>query len=91
MIYVYAIMSLTKNYIYVGMTNNLERRIYEHNKGENRSTKAYKPFVLIFKEQFATRVEARKKEKYLKSGIGKEYLKSLIEPAAMAKLVDALL
>ena len=84
-------MSLTKIYIYVGMTNNLERRIYEHNKGENRSTKAYKPFVLIFKEQFATRVEARKKEKYLKSGIGKEYLKSLIEPAAMAKLVDALL
>ena len=52
MIYVYAIKSLIKNYIYVGMSNDLERRLSEHNKGENRSTKAYKPFILIYKEEF---------------------------------------
>ena len=91
MIFVYALSSVVKNYIYVGMTNDLGRRISEHNKGANRSTKAYKPFILIHKEEFPTRKEARKKEKYLKSGIGKEYLKLLIKPAAMAKLVDALL
>ena len=78
MIYVYAIKSNVKNYIYVGMTNNLDRRIIEHNNGENRSTKAYKPFTVIFTELFSTRIEARKKEKYLKSGIGKEWLKSFI-------------
>ena len=66
-----------RNYIYVGLTNDLDRRLNEHNKGENRSTKAYKPFALIYKEQFNSRVEARAREKYLKSGIGKEFLKSL--------------
>jgi len=79
MFYVYAIKSETRNYIYVGLTNNLERRIAEHNNGENRSTKAYKPFILIFSEQHETREKARSKEKYLKSGVGKEFLKRLIE------------
>ena len=91
MFFVYAIKSTVRNYIYVGMTNDVERRITEHNKGENRSTKAYKPFSLIYKEAFEARIEAREKEKYLKSGIGKEFLKSTIQNAAMAKLVDALL
>ncbi|MCB0739842.1 MAG: GIY-YIG nuclease family protein [Chitinophagaceae bacterium] len=78
MIYVYAIRSLKRNYIYVGMSNNIERRIKEHNNGMNRSTKAYKPFELIYKEEYYSRSEARIREKYLKSGIGKEFLKSLI-------------
>jgi putative endonuclease len=77
MFFVYAIKSTVRNYIYVGMTNNVNRRLIEHNNGENRSTKAYKPFVLIYTAEFQTRIEAREKEKYLKSGIGKEYLKSL--------------
>ena len=86
MYYAYAIKSLTKNYIYVGLTNDLKRRIAEHNNGKNRSTKAYKPFFLIHDEQFETRAEARTKEKYLKSGIGKEFLKLIKLPSAMANL-----
>ena len=78
MFYVYAIKSLARNYIYVGITNNIERRLAEHNNGKNRSTKAYKPFVLIYTEQFLTRMEARIREKYLKSGAGKEFLKKYI-------------
>ena len=77
MIFVYAIKSVFKNYIYVGMTNDPKRRLIEHNNGENRSTKAYKPFVLIYSAVFPDRITARVKEKYLKSGIGKEFLKSL--------------
>ncbi len=76
MFFVYAISSTGRNYIYVGMSNDVNRRFLEHNAGENRSTKAYKPFILIYTEAFNTRIEAREKEKYLKSGIGKEYLKS---------------
>jgi putative endonuclease len=75
---VYAIKSLSRKYIYVGMTNNLERRLKEHNQRENRSTKAYTPFILIFSETFKTRNLARMKEKYLKSGVGKSFLKNLI-------------
>ena len=78
MFYVYAIVSSVRQYIYVGLTNDVERRFIEHNKGENRSTKAYKPFRLILKEEYETRIEARNREKYLKSGVGKEYLRSLL-------------
>jgi len=77
MIMVYAIRSSSRNYVYVGMTNDLERRLMEHNNGENRSTKAYKPFTLIYSEEFPDRVSARIKERYLKSGVGKEFLKTL--------------
>lgn len=59
------------------MTNNLERRLKEHNNCENRSTKAYAPFTLIYSEKFETRTLARIKEKYLKSGVGKTFLKSI--------------
>lgn len=77
MYYVYAIKSLNRNYIYVGMTSDIERRLKEHNNGENRSTKAYRPFELIYKEAFRLRVDARIREKYLKRGTGKEFLKLL--------------
>ena len=74
---VYAIKSMSRNYIYVGMTNNLPRRFSEHNKRENKSTKAYTPFALIYDEEFSDRALARLRERYLKSGAGKEFLKAL--------------
>ena len=77
MYYVYAIKSTKRNYIYVGLTNNLNRRIEEHNSGYNKTTKPYSPFEVIYFEKLPSRLEARKKEKYLKSGIGKEFLKGL--------------
>jgi len=61
------------------MTNNIERRCQEHNSGQNETTKAYRPFNKILVEEFSTRVEARKREKFLKSGIGKQYLKSKVD------------
>ena len=78
MYYVYAIKSLNKNYIYVGLTNNSERRIEQHNSGKERTTRPYSPFITLIIENYPNRIEARKREKYLKSGCGKEYLKSLI-------------
>ena len=80
MIYVYAIKSISRNYLYVGMTNNTSRRINEHNSGQNRTTKAYRPFKVLLVEEFENRKQARKREKYLKSGIGKESLKKLYNP-----------
>ncbi len=74
---VYAIKSITREYIYVGLSNNLERRFAEHNDGKNKTTKPYRPFRLIYSEEFDTRIKARYKEKHLKSGSGKEFLKNL--------------
>ncbi len=77
MYFVYAIKSDERNYIYVGLTNDINRRLEEHNSGRNKTTKPYRPFKLIHKEELPDRKGARLREKYLKSGVGKEFLKSL--------------
>ena len=76
MYFVYIIKSLHRNYIYVGLTNNHERRIQQHQKGKERTTAPYHPFKIVNIEQYHTRVDARKREKYLKSGSGKEWIKN---------------
>lgn len=93
MFYVYIISSKVRNYIYVGLSDNVKRRFLQHQKGSNKTTKPYRPFSLVHVEDFSTRAEARKKEKYLKSGTGKEWIKSCLlkDHARVAELVDALL
>lgn len=77
MYYVYAISSKVKSYIYVGLSNNPQRRINHHNRGYNRTTRPYKPFETLLLEKCGTRLNARKREKYLKAGSGKEFLKGI--------------
>jgi len=76
--FVYALKSINRNYIYVGLTDNVQRRISQHNNGRSKTTKPYLPFVLILTEEYPSRIEARQREKYLKSGVGKEFLKNLL-------------
>ena len=78
MYFVYAIHSEIVNRIYVGMSSNVEKRLLEHNSGKTKSTKGYKPWTLFYKETLETRTEARIREKYLKSGCGKEFLKEIL-------------
>jgi putative endonuclease len=78
MFFVYAIMSEKDGRIYVGMCSNVEVRLKEHNSGKTKSTKGFRSWKLIYKEEAVNRIEARKREIYLKSGIGKEFLKSLV-------------
>ncbi len=75
MYYVYVISSIQRKYLYVGLTNNIERRFRQHQGGKERTTASYRPFKIIFTEKFSTRIDARRREKYLKSGVGKEWLK----------------
>lgn len=77
MIYIYVIKSLNKSYRYVGITNNLENRFERHNLGYNKATKPYSPFKLVLIEEYPNYTEARVREKFLKSGKGREYLDSL--------------
>ena len=74
---VYAIQSQVDQRIYVGFTQDMDRRLTEHNSGKTKSTKGYRPWILIYTDQKDSRTEARKREKYLKCGIGKEFLKNL--------------
>jgi len=76
--FVYAIKSTTRSYIYVGLTDNPKRRLDKHKKGFSKTTKPYAPFTRIYLEEVETRDQARIRENYLKSGSGKEFLKSLL-------------
>ena len=66
MFYLYIIKSINKDYNYLGVTSNLEKRLYSHNNGNGKSTKPYKPFMLFYKEEYKTLSEARKREWFLK-------------------------
>jgi putative endonuclease len=73
--YVYVIKSLKDNYIYTGHTDNLKKRFEEHNEGKVKSTKTRKPFELIYYEACNILDDAVKRERSLKSGFGRAYLK----------------
>ncbi len=72
--------------MYVGHTEDLKKRLLEHNKGKTKSNKAYRPFTLVYFEKFTTREEASKREKYFKSGSGREYLKKMLNNAPVVQL-----
>jgi len=78
MYFVYVLKSKKDGKLYTGITNDIKRRIKEHNKGvvSTPSTKNRGPFELIYFEKLKSRINAREREKYLKSGAGREYLKN---------------
>ncbi len=75
MFYVYLIKSKIKNWTYIGYSTNLTKRFREHQKGLSLSTKPYRPFELIFYEAYKSKLDAKRREKYFKTNIGKRSLK----------------
>ncbi|MBX2829239.1 MAG: GIY-YIG nuclease family protein [Flavobacteriaceae bacterium] len=80
MFYVYVLYSSGFDRFYVGFTNNLDKRLSEHNSGKNKSTKAFIPWKIVHIENFDSRLEAREREKYLKSAAGRRWRKMNIRP-----------
>ncbi|HEY4509329.1 MAG TPA: GIY-YIG nuclease family protein [Candidatus Paceibacterota bacterium] len=66
MFYVYVLNSDKYKELYVGSTNDLKRRIIEHNRGKVESTKLYRPYKLIYYEAYSMESDARRREKMLK-------------------------
>jgi len=75
--FAYVIRSESTGRLYKGMTKDLPVRLETHNAGKVRATKAYRPWVLVYKEECGSLAEARKRELYLKSGYGRKFLKNL--------------
>ena len=73
--FAYIIKSQKDGRMYYGSTNNLEKRLSKHNKGEVRSTKGRRPFLLHYNESFETRSAAFQREHFLKSIDGYIWLK----------------
>ena len=79
MVCVYVIRSKKDNKFYTGTTSSLRKRFKEHNEGKVVSTKNRGPFELIYYEASLDREDAFAREKYLKSGMGKRYLKNRLK------------
>lgn len=80
MFYVYILKSLKDNHIYTGYTSNLKQRIEQHQLGLVASTKNRAPLKLIYYEAYLSKIDAQKRERYLKSGgKAKNDLKSQID------------
>lgn len=77
--FVYVLKSLKNGRLYTGSTNNLERRLIEHNSGQTTYTRVTGPYNLIYSEKHLTRIEARRRELFLKTGKGRELLKAVIK------------
>ncbi len=65
--------------LYIGSTRDLDNRLYAHRMGRVKTTKSRRPVKLIYSEEFVNYTEARKREIYLKSGTGREWLKAALE------------
>ena len=76
---VYLLLSEKDKRTYLGSTDNIERRITEHNQGKTPSTKNRRPLQLIYQEEFDTLIEARNREHYLKTREGRVDLKEIFK------------
>ena len=61
--------------IYIGQTKNLVNRLILHNSGRNRSTKNKGSFCIVYTETYESRAEAMKRERELKGGKGREWIR----------------
>jgi len=80
MFYVYILQSSKDGKLYVGFTSDLRRRFKEHNAGASRSTKARRPFALVYYEAYVSEKDAKKREHSLKLfGKAREGIKRRIQ------------
>ena len=80
MAYIYVLRSLKNSKRYVGSTDLLPKeRLQKHNYGSNQFTKRNGPFELIYEESYDNKTEARKRENFLKSGVGRKFLDEVLK------------
>lgn len=77
--FTYVLQSKKTGNFYTGYTTDLRKRLNEHNKGKSGYTKGRGPYMLIYYEACTDEDDAKAREKYLKAGRGKRYLKSRLK------------
>jgi len=76
--YIYVLQNKDRKW-YTGSTKDLRKRILQHNSGKNKSTKYGIPWKLIYCEIGINQKDTRARERYLKSGMGRKYLKNRLK------------
>ena len=79
MYYVYVLQSLKDRKLYTGYTEDLRRRVNQHNNGKIVSTKFRRPFAVVYYEACLSKADALHREKYLKTRYGKSFFKSRLK------------
>ena len=76
MYYAYVLQSQKNKRYYYGCTKDLDRRLSEHDSGKSKAAKYMRPWKLVHIEKFSTLSESRKRERFFKSGKGRDYIRS---------------
>ena len=76
---VYILKSLKDGKRYIGYTKNLYRRLSEHNSGGCKSTRNRRPLELVYHEDYDSKTEAMKRERFFKSTSGRVFLQSTLQ------------
>ena len=76
--YLYILKSAKNSRYYVGSTNDLDRRLAEHDRGKTKYTKYAGPFDLVYQEKFDTLKQARQREYQIKKLKSRKYIEDLI-------------
>ena len=74
MFFVYVLQSLKDMQYYIGYTNNMKRRLSEHNRGYSFATSFRRPFKCIYVEGCLNEQDAKRREGYLKTTQGRRFL-----------------
>ncbi len=88
--YVYVLYCTKDSGWYIGYTTDLKHRLSQHAKGIVPSTKNRIPVTLIHYEYFISMSDAKAREKFLKSGFGREQLRQILKNTMSAFIVDCL-
>ena len=78
MYYVYVLKSEKDSKLYTGCTKDLNNRLASHKQGKVPATRSRRPLKLIYFEAYLTLTEAFAKERFYKSGTGREVLKKIL-------------
>jgi putative endonuclease len=79
MFYIYVLQSESDDGLYIGFSTDLRRRLKEHQEGKSIATSYRKPWRLIYYEAYLEKEDALGRERYLKSGGGRRFLKSQLK------------
>jgi len=76
---VYSLYSKQDKKFYIGLTEDIDRRLKEHKSGRNHTTKRYKDSKLVYLERYINKQDAMRREKYLKTTTGKRTLRIMLK------------
>jgi len=86
MYYVYILESLKNSRYYIGSTNNIQRRLEEHNAGKTKSLKYLRPLRIVFSRKCKDRISARRLEAKLKQYKSRSIIEQIVRDQNIASL-----